>query len=118
MANTAYTQQALADESSFRLRLQNALTKIAWEVLEEPLSTPHYAARNAYANRVINNPSQTAIGLSPSFVNRPNIFAFETSFDFSMRAVVTASGDADIESQVHTDWDKLSGVVPVEPGSV
>lgn len=110
MANTAYTQQALADETSFRLRLQNALTKVAWEVRDEVASVAHYAERQAYANRVINDPLNTAIGLSPSFVNRPNIFQFETTYDFAMRSAVTASGDLDIESQVRTDWNKLAGV--------
>jgi hypothetical protein len=111
MANTAYTQQALADSASFRLRLQNALTKIAFQVLDEDAeTTPHAAERKAYAQRVINGPQQIAIGLTPSFVNRPNIFSFDTSFDFSMREVVTASGDPDIESQVFTDWNKLAGI--------
>lgn len=111
MPNTAYTQQALADESSFRLRLQNALTKIAFEVLEEDSAIEHHAQRAAYAQRVINDPANTAIGLAPSFVNRPNIFQFETTYDFAMRSAVTASGDPDIESQVHTDWNLLAGVM-------
>jgi hypothetical protein len=115
MANTAYTQQALADSTGFRLRLQNALTKVAFQVLDEPPSTAFYAQRNAYAQRVINGPQQVAIQLAPSFVNRPNIFQFETSFDFSMREVVTASGDPDIESQVFTDWNKLAGVTEPAP---
>ena len=111
MANDAYTQQALADETSFRLRLQNALTKIAFEVLEEDAAEPYHGQRAAYAQRVINDPANTAIGLAPSFVNRPNIFAFATTYDFAMRSAVTASGDPDIESQVHTDWNMLSGVM-------
>lgn len=110
MANDSYTQQALADASSFRVRLQNALTKIAWQILDEPAATAHYEERNAYAQRVIRDPANMAIGLASSFVNRPNVFSFETSYDFGMRSVVTASGDADIESQVFTDWDKLAGV--------
>jgi ethanolamine utilization microcompartment shell protein EutL len=110
MANTAYTQQVLADASSFRLRLQNALTKVAFEVMEEATATPFHAQRVAYAQRVINDPANIAMGLAASFVNRPNIFAFETTYDFAMRSAVTASGDPDIESQVHTDWDMLAGV--------
>jgi hypothetical protein len=41
---------------------------------------------------------------------RTNLFNFTTSFDFQRGAVVTASGDADIESQLATDWDHLAGV--------
>lgn len=111
MANTAYTQQALAAETSFRLRLQNAMTKVAFVVLEEDTATGHHTERAAYAQRVINDPMNMAIGLVSSFVNRPNVFQFETTFDFEMHAVVTASGDADIESQLATDWNLLAGVV-------
>jgi len=114
MANTAYTQQALADSTGFRLRLQNAMTKIAFQVLDEPPSTEFHTERTTYAQRVINGPQAMAIQLAPTFVNRPNIFQFETSFDFSMREVVTASGDPDIESQVFTDWNKLAGA-PMAP---
>lgn len=111
MANDAHTQQALADETSFRLRLQNALTKVAWQVLEESPATASHAERVAYAQRVIGDPLNAAIGLAPSFVNRPNVLNFNTSYEFASRSVVTTSGDADIESQVNSDWNKLSGVI-------
>jgi hypothetical protein len=53
---------------------------------------------------------QTAQQLAPSFVNRPNVFQFATSYDFTVGGTVTASGDPDIESQLMTDWDKMAGV--------
>lgn len=110
MANTAYTQQALAAETSFRLRLQNAMTKVAFVVLEEDSSVAHHSERAGYAQRVVNDPTNMAISLVPSFVTRPNVFAFETTYDFPMRSVVTAAGDADLESQLTTDWNLLAGV--------
>jgi hypothetical protein len=111
MANDAFTQQALAADPRFRLRLQNALTKVAWQVLEEVPSTLHHAERAAYAQTVNQQPQQTASQLAASFVNRPNVFQFATSYDFTVGATVTASGDPDIESQLMTDWDKMAGVV-------
>jgi hypothetical protein len=110
MPNDAFTQQALAADSQFHKRLQNALTKVAWEVLEEDPSTLHHAERAAYANRVNSSPLQTAQQLAPSFVNRPNVFSFATSYNFEIGATVTASGDPDMESQLMTDWNKLAGV--------
>ena len=110
MANDSFSQTSLAADPHFHKRLQNALTKIAWEVLEEDPSTLHHAERAAYANRVNSNPMQTAQQLAPSFVNRPNVIAFATSYDFTVGATVTASGDPDIESQLHSDWNKLAGV--------
>jgi hypothetical protein len=111
MPNDAFTQQALAADARFHQRLQNALTKVAWEVLEEDPTTVHHAERAAYSQRVNANPLQTAQQLAPSFVNRPNVFSFPTSYDFEIGATVTASGDPDMESQLHTDWDKLAGVI-------
>jgi hypothetical protein len=120
MPNDAFTQQALAAEPRFQLRLANALSKVAWEIIEEDPATPHHAERVAYAQKVTGSsvtpspttgPAMFAAQLAPSFVNRPNVFAFATTYDFTVGSVVTASGDADIESQLHTDWDELSGVV-------
>lgn len=120
MPNDSFTQQALAADPRFHLRLQNALSKVAWEILEEDPATPHHAERAAYAQRVTGSsaipsptsgPAMMAAQLAPSFVNRPNVFAFATSYDFTVGAVVTASGDPDIESQLHTDWDELAGVI-------
>lgn len=120
MANDAFTQQALARDPRFQLRLQNALSKVAWEILEEDPATAHHTERVAYAQKVTGSsvmptsftgPSMMAAQLAPSFVNRPNVFAFPTSYDFTVGAVVTASGDPDIESQLHTDWNDLAGVV-------
>jgi len=110
MANDAFTQQALAKEPRFILRLQNALGKTAWQVLNESPSTSGHTARANYARGVLSNPNGFATTLAPAFVNRPNVISFTTSYDFQQGAVVTASGDADIESQLATDWDNLSGV--------
>ena len=120
MPNDAFTQQALATDPRFQLRLQNALAKVAWEILEEDPLTAYHAERVAYAQRVTGSsaiaspssgPAMMAAQLAPSFVNRPNVFQFATSYDFTVGATVTASGDADIESQLHTDWNELAGVV-------
>jgi hypothetical protein len=111
MPNDAFTQQALAADARFHQRLQNALARVAWEILEEDPSTLHHAERAAYANRVNASPQQTAQQLAPSFVNRPNVFNFETSYSFEVGATVTAAGDPDIESQLMTDWDRLAGVI-------
>jgi hypothetical protein len=111
MANDAYTQQALAADRRFQQRLENALGKVAWEVLNEDPAALHHTERAQYANRVINAPQQTASQLASSFVGRPNIFNFETSYNFTVGGTITAAGDADIESQLHTDWNFLAGVI-------
>ena len=54
-------------------------------------------ARRVRATASTSNPQQTAQQLAPSFVNRPNVFSFETSYDFPVGGTVTASGDPDLE---------------------
>jgi hypothetical protein len=110
MPNDAFSQQALAADRRFQQRLQNALTKIAWQVLEEDPSTLHHAERADYAHTVNQNPQVTAQQLASSFVNRPNVIQFTTSYDFIVGGTVTAAGDPDIESQLMTDWNKMAGV--------
>jgi hypothetical protein len=110
MPNDSFSQTSLAADPHFHKRLQNALTKIAWEVLEEDPSTLYHAERAAYAQKVNGAPMQTAQQLAPSMVNRPNLVQFNTSYDFTVGATVTASGDPDLESQLVTDWNKLAGV--------
>jgi hypothetical protein len=111
MANDSFTQQALAADPRFRQRLENALGKVAWEVLNEDSSVLHHAERATFANRVIANPRDTAFQLASSFVGRPNVFQFETTYNFTVGGVITAAGDVDIESQLHTDWNALAGVI-------
>jgi hypothetical protein len=63
--------------------------------------------------------------LLPSFVFRPNVINFETTheFDFPTQVgqVVTAAGDADLMSQIATDWDDLAAAAgftePAPPAS-
>jgi len=110
MANDAFTQQALARDSRFLLRLTEALSKVVWQVIGENPTTENHAERKAFARQIISNPSGFASTFAPWFVTRTNVFAFTTSYDFQQGAVVTASGDADIESQLATDWNVLAGI--------
>jgi hypothetical protein len=110
MANDAFTQQALAADPRFQKRLVSALTNVAWQVLEEAPATLHHAERATYAHTVNASPSSAAATIAPSFVNRPNVFNFATSYDFTVGGTVTAAGDADLQSQLMTDWNNLAGV--------
>lgn len=112
MANTSYTQQALAVDPNFQVRVKNALATVAWQILNEPTDTPNNTMRVAYARSVIQNLPMYAGQICPWLVDRPNLFQFETSFNFPSGHVVTASGDADIESQIASDWNVLAGTPP------
>lgn len=109
MANNYFTQQALAQDSKFRLRVQAALATVAWQVLGENPATAGHQQRAVYARQVLANLPGAAANLAPSLVMRTNLMGFNTSYDFAVGAVVTLSTDADIESQISSDWTNMAG---------
>lgn len=111
MPNDFYTQQALAADPRFRLRVKAALAVVAWEVLNEDPGIVGHQQRAVYARQVLANVDQAAANLAPSFVMRTNVVAFPTSvsLDLGTPVVSTTSGDADLQSQLATDWSKLAG---------
>lgn len=110
MPNTAFTQIALATDASFQQRIKGALLAVATQILAEDSGTANHGARAIYANKVINSPSQEASNMAPFLVMRPNVFNFDTTCQFDQAAVVvvSATGDADLQSQVATDWNWLA----------
>lgn len=123
MANDSYTQQALAMDIHFRSRVKAQMSSIAWQVQNEDPATPNHDARNRYAHQVIRQLDSEVGVIMPSFVMRPNVFGFNTTyaFDFQLQVgqVVSATGDADIASQLASDWDKMAagaGFVAPPPG--
>jgi len=116
MPNDSYSQQALASYPNFQTRVRSALGNVAWQVLGEDPATPFHAERWTFAKNTINNLQATTPGICFWIVERPNVLNFATSYSFPAGAVVTASGDADLESQLLTDWNMLAGVMPTAPG--
>jgi hypothetical protein len=112
MANDSHTQQRLAVDVTFQGRIRSAIANVAWSVLGEDPGTPNHDARVTYARAVINSLSGAAQTVAAWIVERPNLLAFATTYDFVAGAVVTAATDADIESQLATDWDVLAGTSP------
>lgn len=116
MANNSASQQSLSEDNIFRRRIKDALSIIAWEVIEEDAATPFHKERENYARHsVLINLDAVANQTAPWLVNRTNIMAFETSYDFAARATVTAAGDADIQAQLRADWNVMAGIEEEEP---
>jgi hypothetical protein len=110
MPNSSFTQQALANAPHFRQRVRAALATVAWQVLSEAGSVENHVIRANYARLVLANLDSVTGQILGWLVERPNLTAFTTSYDFTIGSVVTASGDPDIESQLATDWNVLAGV--------
>ncbi len=109
MANNAYTQIALADDRNFLVRVRGAMLVIALQILAEDPETPNHLERVTLANAVLSGDTPTS-KFSPFLVMRPNVLNFETSYDFASAAIVTASGDADLQSQINSDWNALAAL--------
>jgi hypothetical protein len=112
MPNDAYSQQSLADDQTFRRRIKDALNLVAWQVIEEPADTPYHQQRVQYARTsVLANLEMAAQQVAPWIVSRTNLIAADTSYNFAARATVSAATDADIQSQLMSDWNVMAGVV-------
>lgn len=111
--NDAYTQQALANDARFRLRVKDALAAIAWQVLDENPAAANHPARAAYARTVIGNLDGAVAQVAGWLVNRTNLFSANTTVALvqGVPVVQTDATDAAIRSQLATDWDKAAGVV-------
>ena len=113
MANDNFTQQALANDPTFKQRLKASLSRIAWQVLTESSGTDDHPTRKIYANQVLANPDGIVNSLAGSFVFRSNVFSTTTSLAFDGRGgsvVQSAVTDAAMDSQLATDWSQLAGV--------
>src|SRR5262245_33713623 len=109
MPNTYFSQQALANDSRFRLRVKSALATVATQVLNENSAIPFHTTRATYARQVIQSLDQYVSALSGWLVMRTNLITAVTSYDFAQGATVTDAIDSAIESQFSTDWNILSG---------
>lgn len=110
MANDSFSQQALANDPYFRGRLRGLLIEVAFEILAETGSDNIWQGRQNYARRVLDSSLNEADRVAPIIVTRTNLFGFETKYNFDDDRITTASGDADIKSQLHSDWNFLAGV--------
>lgn len=110
MANSPFTQNALANDSTFAVRVRNALIAQAFVVIAEASNTPLHTERLAYARSILNDSDQATRRVLPILVTRTNLMAFTTSYDFASGKIVTAAGDPDIASQIVTDWNVFAGV--------
>ncbi len=108
MANDSFSQQALANDPSFAGRVRSQLVAQAFAVLAE---TPVVPTRVTYANQVLANLDREVRRWTPVIVMRTNLLAFPTSYNFDTGRVVTAAGDADILSQISTDFNTFAGLV-------
>lgn len=100
---------ALGDDSDFRQRIRALFLLEGGVVYAESGATPNHAARALFASKIAQAPS-IADSLAPALVQRTNLTASVVTYDFDARRVVTDATDAEIRSQIATDWNYFAGV--------
>ncbi len=107
MANDAFSQLALAHDANFLERLKGACLVVALQITAEDPGVSNHANRLSLAQAILAG-TQTVTKFAEFIVMRPNVLNFSTSYDFARAAAVTASGDADLQSQVSSDWNTFT----------
>jgi len=112
MPNDNFTQQALANDPTFRQRLKASLARVAFVVLAE-VGNPDHAARKAYALQVINNPDTVVQTLAGVIVFQNAVFSQLTTLAFDGRGGIVCQSpvtDAALDTLLSNAWNILSGV--------
>lgn len=102
---------SLAQDNNFRQRVRNLMLLEAAAVLAEAPATANHSARCTFAIKLLTTPS-LCDAYADWFCARTNLVGTGVTYDFAKRAVVTDATDAAIRSQVNTDWNVLSGLIP------
>lgn len=110
MASTPDQLSALGSDPQFKSRIQSLLIQQAAVVYAESAGVSNHAIRVVYAKQVLQNPGGAAQIAAAVIVNRSNLVAANTTFNFASGRVETSATDAAIASQISTDWDMLAGV--------
>lgn len=106
--DNAALQMRLANDPNFQSRISYILMREAFIVLNESTSVPNHANRFAFALRVKDSVSNIiSNGYAIALVGRPNLVAEVTTCD-GEGICTTSATDAEIASQIATDWNLWS----------
>jgi hypothetical protein len=100
---------ALGIDNDFRQRVRALFLLEAGVVYSESGATPNHAARALFASKIVQNPS-TADNLAPALAQRTNLVASAVTYNFDAQRVQSDATDAEIRSQIATDWNMFAGV--------
>jgi hypothetical protein len=100
---------ALGNDSDFRQRITTLFLLEAGVVYGESGATPNHAARALFASNIAKQPS-IAASLAPALATRTNISGSTVTYNFDAQRVETDATDAEIRSQIATDWNLFAGV--------
>lgn len=107
----ATTQEliALGNDASFRQRVRALFHLEAGVVYAENPATPSHAARALFASKIVTNQVDGG-SFAPALAQRTNIVASTVTYNFNEQRIVSTATDAEIRSQIATDWNMFAGV--------
>lgn len=100
----------LAQDNNFRQRLRNLMLLEASVVIADTANA-NKTGRISFAIKLLTTPS-LCDSYADWFCARTNLVGTAVTYDFAKRAAVTDATDAAIRSQINTDWNVLSGLIP------
>lgn len=91
-------------------RVQVLLVKTAAQaILVEPATTAYHQGRAYYAQKVMQNPQQSATQAGPAVSMGINVIA-TTTYDEATKTSTCTATDPELESQIATLWNALAGL--------
>lgn len=109
MASTTAQLVALGKDNHFRERVRTNFYIVAGEVYAESTSVAGHAARSLFASKIMTNQVDGG-SFAPALAQRTNVVAEDTSYNFDEQRVETTATDAELRSQISTDWNMFAGI--------
>lgn len=109
MASTTQELIALGNDNSFRQRVRACFYLEAGVVYNENPATTSHTARASFASKIMTNQVDGG-SFAPALAQRTNVIAGTTTYNFNEQRIVNTVTDAELRSQIATDWNMFAGV--------
>ncbi len=109
MASTTAQSICLGKDNAFRERVRALFQLEAGAIYNENPATANHAARALFASKIMTG-QVDASSLAPALAQRTNLVAEDVSYNFETQSVETTATDAEIRSQIASDWNMFAGV--------
>lgn len=100
---------ALGNDSDFRQRVRALFYLEAGVVYAENSGTANHAARALFASKIATGVIDAG-SLAPALAQRTNLTSSTVTFNFDAQRVESDATDAEIRSQIATDWNYFASI--------
>jgi hypothetical protein len=100
---------ALGDDQDFRQRVRALFYLESGVVYAENPATANHSARALFASKIMTNQIDGG-SFAPALAQRTNLAAETVTYNFDDQRVETSATDAEIRSQISTDFNLFAGI--------